>query len=323
METYNIERLLNSPEMKRHLTNIKQGDIYSRFYSLSIVKNHLQNEFQNPLNENPGTLLNEIARLHKEQLNSGEELNKKFFKLEQRVHTLFDTLVYEDKASINEFSLKNVINLKPENYDFTELKGTIENLISRLSKDEKLCFLEFFKFENSLYFQESERYRPGAEFNPESRYLLINRVWGIDCYGTDILDSELLSCLEIPINIYNYPLNQIRDKIEATKQRATTRGTARPENSQKLVWTKDKTTFYRILTALIETGCFGDIGKGTRQTKEKTIINKMSEIIQPLKGEFISNFKGTTSKYAKDTVILNIIQELTEITEKLKENIKK
>lgn len=317
METDNIERLLNSPEMKRHLTNIKQGDIYSRFYSLSIVKNHLQNEFQNPLNENPGTLLNEIARLHKEQLNSGEELNKKFFKLEQRVHTLFDTLVYEDKASINEFSLKNVINLKPENYDFTELKGTIENLISRLSKDEKLCFLEFFKFENSLYFQESERYRPGAEFNPESRYLLINRVWGIDCFETDILKSELLSCLEIPINIYNYPLNQIRDKIEATNpDQDTTRGSDRPGNSQKLVWTKEAATFYRIIKALIETGCFGEIGKGKGKTSEKLIIDRMNEIIKP---ETVSMFSITgyhnLNLYAND-------KELFEIIEKLKKYIK-
>ena len=108
METYNIERLLNSPEMKRHLTNIKQGDIYSRFYSLSIVKNHLQNEFQNPLNENPGTLLNEIAGLHYEQLKLRNEIDKKFLKLSLLIESHFDKLVFMGAVNIKALDLSIV-----------------------------------------------------------------------------------------------------------------------------------------------------------------------------------------------------------------------
>ena len=104
---------------------------------------------------------------------------------------------------------------------------------------------------------------------------------------------------------FDYPLNQIRNSIEEPKQ----------QKSNPLKLKKPNVFYYRIIKALIETGCFEDT------TKEK-IVNQFCSIVSgsgtPLTYE---SYRSQTSK-ENERDILEIINSLCRTLHKFGENYK-
>lgn len=259
METINRAGILEKlrpgdiPGATKLFSLIESDSPFNQLYGLSKLRDLLQFEYYSLLTCPPG--------LRKEVHSFIEQLSKEIKKLSESLNPVLYT------ANFIELLLSEEI--QPN-----------RKTIKLGSLCEELAFIEKVKLDLS---DIAEEHRKSPEYN-RSDYLESFEV----CKESDSLHFGT------PFRIvtdFEQLLNQIGKEIEQEQEQPETippRGThpptyeeQEPGEIKKLIWVKDSTTFYRVLASLIDTGCFGEIGKAKSKTSIETIIKKMNQIIQP------------------------------------------